>query len=75
MTSIKPQSSDISVLKQYIFDPLSTIIKLVILGNKISGCKISLKDNIISIQEAGITQSIKRYYFGKRLVRVLLARS
>jgi len=62
--NIKPQNTDIVVLKNYIFDPLSTIIKLAVLKNKSIGTKISIKNNIIYIQESGIFQSFVRYYNG-----------
>jgi hypothetical protein len=58
--NIKQQTTD----KKYIFDPLSTIIKLAVLKNKDIGSKIAIKDNIIYIQENGIFQSIVRYYNG-----------
>ena len=48
---------------KYIFDPLSTIIKLSILSNKPLNSKISIKNNIISIQECGIFQGLVRYYW------------
>lgn len=56
MSNIKEQ--------KYILDPLSTIIKLAILGKKDVGCKISIKNNQIHIQENGIFQGISRYYLG-----------
>jgi len=62
--NIKPQNTDILILKNYIFDPLTTIIKLAVLKNKKIGTKISIKDNIIYIQEIGIFQSLVRYYNG-----------
>ena len=51
------------IFKKYIFDPLSTIIKLSILSNKPLNSKISIKNNIISIQECGIFQGLVRYYW------------
>ena len=62
--SIKPQLTETIELKKFVFDPLSTIIKLAILDNKSNGSKISIKDNIINIQESGIIQSLSRYYWG-----------
>ena len=53
-----------SNIKKYVFDPLSTIIKLAILSNKNDGCKISIKDNMIYIQNSGVVQSVSRYYYG-----------
>ena len=40
--------------KKYILDPLSVIIKLVILSKKDIGTKISVSNNVIYIQEVGI---------------------
>jgi len=62
--ALKPQNIDPNILKKYIFEPLSTIIKLAILKNKPVGTKISIKDNNIFIQEIGIFQSLVRYYKG-----------
>jgi len=52
------------LLQKYILDPLSTIIKLAVLGKKHIGCKILIKNNQIFIQENGIFQGIARYYMG-----------
>ena len=52
------------VLQKYILDPLSTIIKLAILGKKNVGCKILIGNNQIHIQENGLFQGIARYYMG-----------
>lgn len=49
--------------KPYIVDPLSVIIKLAIISHKPVGVKISIADNILYIQDAGIFQPIVRYYF------------
>lgn len=64
MTSIKPQTNNLLILQKFILDPLSTIIKLAILGKKSVGCKISIKNNQIYIQEAGVFQGVARYYMG-----------
>jgi hypothetical protein len=64
MMSIKPQLTEAIELKKFVFDPLSTIVKLAILGNKPTGSKISIKDNIIYIQESGFIQTLSRYYWG-----------
>lgn len=48
---------------EYVLDPLSTIIKLAILSNKPIGTKLSISNNIISIQEPGLFQSICRYSY------------
>ena len=62
MSGIKQQLNN--NLTKNIFDPLSTIIKLAVLGKKEVGCKILLKNNQIFIQENGIFQGIARYYHG-----------
>lgn len=51
-------------MTNFIFDPLTTIIKLAILKNKKIGTKISINNNNIYIQEIGMFQSIVRYYYG-----------
>lgn len=50
-------------LNEYVLDPLSSIIKLAILSNKPIGTKLSISNNIISIQEPGIFQSLCRYSY------------
>ena len=45
----------------YILDPLSVIIKLVIISHKPIGTKISIYNNLIGIQEPGIFQPLVRY--------------
>ena len=45
----------------FILDPLSTIIKLAILSNKLVGTKIYIDKNIIHFQEPGIFQALCRY--------------
>ena len=64
MSVIKPQSNNVIVLQKFILDPLSTIIKLAVLGKKNIGCKISISNNQIYIQDIGIFQGIARYYLG-----------
>lgn len=60
-----PQNqSKLLILQKFILDPLSTIIKLAVLGNKEIGSKILIKNNQIYIQENGIFQGIARYYSG-----------
>jgi hypothetical protein len=44
-----------------ILDPLSCIIYLGIIGFKTIGCKLSIKDSNISIQEAIVSQGISRW--------------
>ena len=51
--------------QKYIFDPLSTIIKLAILANKELGSKIVVNNNSIDIQEYSLIQGITRLYFGQ----------
>ena len=46
----------------FILDPLSVIIKLAILGNKIIGTKICISRNIIYFQEPGMFQGFCRYF-------------
>ena len=62
--NIKPINTNKEVMINYIFDPLTTIIKLAVLKNKKIGTKISIKNNNIYIQEIGMFQSIVRYYHG-----------
>jgi hypothetical protein len=62
MSNIKAQSNNILILQKFILDPLSTVIKLAVLGKKEIGCKISIKNNQIYIQENGIFQGVARYY-------------
>lgn len=64
MSNIKAQTNNIQILQKFILDPLSTIIKLAVLGKKEIGCKISIKNNQIFIQEYGIFQGVARYYLG-----------
>ena len=45
----------------YVLDPLSVIIKLVIISHKPIGTKISIYNNLIGIQEPGIFQPLVRY--------------
>lgn len=52
-----------SMIKQYILNPLTVIIKLSILSCKPVGTKIHIQDNIIYFQEPGIFQSLARYIF------------
>ena len=46
----------------YILDPLSVIIKLAILSNKIVGTKIYIVRNIIYFQDPGMFQGLCRYF-------------
>ena len=50
-----------SNLHLYVLDPLSVIIKLAIISNKPLGTKIRIDNNIISLQEPGLFQSVCRY--------------
>ena len=56
-------NEELEKFNKYILDPLSVIIKLAILSNKRIGCKISIYNNIITIQEIGIFQAFVRYIF------------
>ena len=56
-------TEDKVLIHKYILDPLSTIIKLGILSKKEIGCKISVYNNTIILQEVGIFQSLVRYVF------------
>ncbi len=57
-------------INKYILDPLSTIIKLCILSKKEVGCKISVYNNTIIIQETGIFQPIVRYWYNNNKIDV-----
>ena len=50
-------------IRQYILDPLSVIIKLVIISNKPIGTKIRINNNVIYLQEPGPFQAVCRYFF------------
>lgn len=45
----------------FVLDPLSTIIKLAILSNKLVGTKMYIDKNVIHFQEPGIFQALCRY--------------
>lgn len=62
MNFIAPIDNNITTLKNFLLDPLSTIIKLAILSKKSINCKISIKNNIISLNEVGPFQSVVRFY-------------
>ena len=49
--------------KKYILDPLSVIIKLIILSKKPIGTKLCIYNNTLAIQEAGPFQSVVRTFF------------
>jgi hypothetical protein len=50
--------------KENVLDPLSTIIKLAILGYKSEYTKIAIRYNAIYLQETSFYQSTIRYLFG-----------
>jgi hypothetical protein len=50
-------------IRGYLLNPLSTIVKLAILGNKPVGTKICIQHNVLSFQEPGPFQSLCRYVF------------
>ena len=49
--------------KSFVLDPLSVIIKLAIIGNKQTGTKILINNNVIYLQEPGPFQAICRVFF------------
>jgi hypothetical protein len=63
MNTIETPTEDRITIHKYILDPLSTIIKLSILSKKNIGCKISVYNNTIIIQEVGVFQSFVRYIY------------
>ena len=63
MSNLQSKSNQL-ILHKIILDPLSTIIKLAVLGKKEIGSKILIKNNQIYIQENGMFQGISRYYMG-----------
>lgn len=50
-------------IRGYLLNPLSTIVKLAVLGNKPIGTKIYIQHNVLSFQEPGPFQSLCRYVF------------
>ena len=58
-----PDNSRNTNYKLYVLDPLSTIIKLAIIGNKPIGTKIFINDNTIYLQEPGLFQALCRVYY------------
>ena len=52
-----------NIMRQYILNPLTVIIKLSILSCKPIGTKIHIQNNVIYFQEPGIFQSLTRYIF------------
>ena len=67
ITEIKLNSKDKkeynNIIKQFILNPLTVIIKLAILSCKQIGTKIHIQNNIVYFQEPGIFQSLTRYIF------------
>ncbi len=63
MSNNIPENNTNINLKLYLLDPLSVIIKLAIISNKIAGVKISISNNVLYIQEPTIIQGILRYYY------------
>jgi hypothetical protein len=61
MNAIETPTEDRVTIHKYILDPLSTIIKLCILSKKDVGCKLSVYNNTVSLQEVGLFQSLVRY--------------
>ena len=58
-----PDNAKNTNYKLYVLDPLSTIIKLAIIGNKPVGTKLYVYENIIYIQEPGPFQALCRMYY------------
>jgi hypothetical protein len=58
-----PDNAKNTNYKLYVLDPLSTIIKLAIIGNKPVGTKLFIQDNVIYLQEPGIFQALCRMYY------------
>ena len=52
-----------NIIRQFVLNPLTVIIKLSILSCKPIGTKIHIQNNIIYFQEPGIFQSLTRYIF------------
>lgn len=48
---------------KYILDPFSVIVKLAIFSKKEEGCKFSIMNNVLYIQEPGFFQPLVRYLF------------
>jgi hypothetical protein len=70
MNSADTPNEDKISINKYILDPLSVIIKLAILSKKVDGCKISVYNNTVFIQEAGVFQSFVRYLFKNNKVDI-----
>lgn len=62
-SSYMPDDNANNDIKLYLLDPLTVIIKLAILGNKPSGTKIMILENIIYFQEPGPFQSLCRIIY------------
>jgi hypothetical protein len=58
-----PEDSVNIDIRGFLLNPLSTIVKLAILGNKPVGTKICIQRNVLSFQEPGPFQSLCRYVF------------
>lgn len=58
-----PEDSVNIDIRGCLLNPLSTIVKLAILGNKPVGTKICIQRNVLSFQEPGPFQSFCRYVF------------
>lgn len=63
MNNTLPDNNNNINIKLFLLDPLSVIIKLAILSNKSIGTKISIRNNIVYLQEPGPFQSICRLIF------------
>jgi len=70
MNATEVPTEDRVQIHKYILDPLSTIIKLCILSKKETGCKISVYNNTVIIQEIGIFQPIVRYWYNNNKIDI-----
>ena len=70
MNASEVPTEDRVQIHKYILDPLSTIIKLCILSKKSIGCKISVYNNTVIIQEAGIFQPLVRYWYNNNKIDI-----
>ena len=63
MNNTLPDNNNNLNIKLFLLDPLSVIIKLAILSNKPVGTKISIRNNIVYLQEPGPFQALCRMFF------------
>ena len=58
--TIPDDNTNINIIRTFILDPLSVIVKLAILSNKPVGTKLLIQDNTIEFQVPGMFQGITR---------------